>query len=154
MQKHLGLQGILSAFLLGAALSLIFWQSLDPRALGFVVVFLVSWETLAHIKWRVGMICAYCGFDPILYKRSPEAACAKVKEFMENRKKDPMFYLSSKGYDKIARRKILEDMAEKKSKLSPSSVDSLSSNSYDGITSSQKDQITEMEKELLNMPPV
>lgn len=154
MQKHLGFQGFLSAFLLGAALSLIIWQSLDPRALGFVVVFLVSWESLAHIKWRVGMICSYCGFDPILYKRSPEAACTKVKEFMENRKKDPMFYLSSKGYDKIARRKILAEMAEQNA-VNPA-VPGLSSavESPEAITNTKNPQITEMEKELLNMPPV
>lgn len=46
------------------------------------------------------MICDICGFDPVLYKRSPQRAADLVKIFLEKRKTDPQMLL--KPYPKLA----------------------------------------------------
>ncbi len=45
------------------------------------------------------MICDFCGFDPVLYKREPARAAEKVKAFIEARKTDPKMLL--KPYPKL-----------------------------------------------------
>lgn len=158
-KKRMSFQGFAASIVLSALLSLVFWQKLDPRALSFLVVGIVITELAVHMRWRLGMICPYCGFDPLLYKRSPKQACQKVMNFMEERKKDPMFYLSSNGYDKLARIKRIEENKKPGAEASSGSpsvgleasskpeLAGLKSESVAGLEPSLKD-------ELLNMPPV
>ncbi len=37
----------------------------------------------------MSVICQYCGFDPVLYKKNTEEAVAKVKFTLEERQKKP-----------------------------------------------------------------
>ncbi|MEC9281163.1 MAG: hypothetical protein VX642_00520 [Bdellovibrionota bacterium] len=116
LKRHISFMEIFTGLVLSTLFSFIFWQSFRPEAIAFFVVCLIMMELGTHFKFRLGIICPYCGFDPILYRRNPQAACQKVSGFMEQRRKDPMFYLSNKGYDKLARRKI--ELEEKKEALS------------------------------------
>ena len=106
LRRHIGFSEVLSSLLLSVLFSFIFWQQLRAEALAFFVMVLIITECLIHFRYRLGLACPYCGFDPILYRRDPQAAARVVKDFMERRKQDPLFYLSNKGYDKLARRKI------------------------------------------------
>lgn len=118
LKRHISFMEVFTALVLSTLFSFIFWQALRPEAIAFFVVCLILMELGTHFKFRLGIICPYCGFDPILYRTNPQAACQKVSGFMEQRRKDPMFYLSNKGYDKLARRKL--ELEEKKEALTAS----------------------------------
>lgn len=65
------------------------YQTLDIRGLLFVGIFLLMGEVFAQLKWRASMICRNCGFDPVVYVRSPEQAGLKIKAFLEKRSESP-----------------------------------------------------------------
>lgn len=156
-KKRMSMQGIFASAVLSSLLSLVFWQRLDPKAMVFFVVGIVVTELAVNFRWRLGMTCPYCGFDPLLYKRSPKQACQKVVEFMDERKKDPMFYLSSNGYDKLAKvRKIQKETMENAETGKLGGKIGLSTAARSGLAGAKSSvQLSsEIEDELLNMPPV
>ena len=63
----------------------VFYKSFDPRGLIFVGILLLTGEIFSQIKWRASMLCKNCGFDPVLYVRSPEEAGLKIKAFLQKR---------------------------------------------------------------------
>jgi hypothetical protein len=77
-----------------ATLSLIVWQTLDPRAVVFFALAMGFAELFIVMRWRMSISCPKCGFDPVLYKKNPEAAAARVKRFMEWRREDPLWVLA------------------------------------------------------------
>ena len=95
-QKHIGAFEILLSSVASIILMLLFFQKFDPRALGIFAVSLSLLEFLVQFKYRLALPCKQCGFDPLLYMKSKEKACAQVKEHLENRKNDPSVYLSSR----------------------------------------------------------
>ncbi|MEQ1721854.1 MAG: hypothetical protein ABL930_01670 [Pseudobdellovibrio sp.] len=50
-------------------------------------------EAFAQAKWRGSMICSNCGFDPVVYVRSPEQAGLKIKAFLDKRADSPEYLL-------------------------------------------------------------
>lgn len=80
---------VLQSFVLSAAMSFIFWQSIHPFSVVFALAFLVLAEIGIKLKMRSEFICKKCGFDPVLYKRSPALAKAKVQEFFKVNIMDP-----------------------------------------------------------------
>ncbi len=94
VKKHVGLPDILLSGLTAVLLSYIFFQDFDPRALIFFALCLALAELFIMFRWRLSLICQKCGFDPHLYKRSPEKAAQRVREYMERRKEDPLSLFS------------------------------------------------------------
>ena len=78
---------------MGIVLTFTVFRSFDPRGLGFVGTLLIIGELFSQTKWRTAMICRNCGFDPVVYVRSPEQAGLKIKAFLEKRKDSPEFLL-------------------------------------------------------------
>ena len=78
------------------ALSLMFalFQEFDPRVFLFFVSFLIVAEVFVQTRWRTSIVCRHCGFDPILYVKSPNLAAQKVKFRLDERKNDPASLLS------------------------------------------------------------
>ena len=87
--KHLSLIDVLALVGFGIVLTFVVFKSLDPRGLGIVGLLLVMGELFAQTKWRTAMICSNCGFDPVVYVRSPEQAGLKIKAFLEMRSDSP-----------------------------------------------------------------
>jgi hypothetical protein len=54
---------------------------------------MLAGEAFAQAKWRVSMICTNCGFDPVIYVRSPEQAGLKIKAFLDRRADSPQHLL-------------------------------------------------------------
>ncbi|MCB0347826.1 MAG: hypothetical protein KDD37_03280, partial [Bdellovibrionales bacterium] len=73
-------------------------------------------EVFSNIRWRVSIVCQYCGFDPVLYIKSPEMAAEKVKNFMLDRKNSANFLLSTKQYERLPRRKIQKPLYDQDDK--------------------------------------
>lgn len=82
-----------SALGAGAAMFAIF-QEFDPRAFLIFVGFLALAETFVQVRWRLAIVCKYCGFDPVLYLKDTSKAAAKVKIRLDQRKQDPASLLA------------------------------------------------------------
>ncbi|AGH95759.1 hypothetical protein A11Q_1543 [Pseudobdellovibrio exovorus JSS] len=89
VNKHLGLMDVLGLVLLGITLTYAIFKGLDPRGLLIVGLLLIVAETFAQTRWRTSMICRNCGFDPVVYVRSPEQAGLKIKAFLDRRSESP-----------------------------------------------------------------
>jgi hypothetical protein len=70
------------------------WGTPDPRGIVIFLVFIGIAEMFVYSRWRASLVCKLCGFDPIVYKRSPEEAAQGVRKFFEEQKQDPRFHLS------------------------------------------------------------
>ncbi len=105
-KKHIQILDIVFLLIPSVLLSFIFWQQLDPRLLLFWVMLGVVVEIFSNLRWRLAIVCKYCGFDPVLYLKSPELAAESVKNFMLDRKSSANFLLSTKQFEQIPRRKI------------------------------------------------
>lgn len=92
-RKHLRLIDVLGLVLLGVTFTYVVFQSLDPRGLFIVAMFLIVGEVFTQGKRRASMICLNCGFDPVLYLRSPEQAGLKIKAFLDKRAESPEYLL-------------------------------------------------------------
>jgi hypothetical protein len=51
-------------------------------------------ELGVQMRWRMSIICPYCGFDPALYLRDAQLAVEKVKARLADRESDPRTLLS------------------------------------------------------------
>lgn len=92
-RRHLGLVDILGLVLLSIVFTYAIFRSLDPRGLAIVGTLLILAELFAQTKWRTSMICRNCGFDPVVYVRSPEQAGLKIKAFLDRRADSPEYLL-------------------------------------------------------------
>jgi hypothetical protein len=91
--KNLSVLAIVGLIGLSLVLSEVIWNSLDPRGLVILAIFLLVGELFSQAKWRQSMICQNCGFDLIVFKKNPELAGLKIKEFLEQRAERPEFLL-------------------------------------------------------------
>lgn len=91
--KHLGLIDMIGLIGFGIVLTFAIFKSFDPRGLFIVGLLLVIAEAFSQMKWRTAMVCRNCGFDPVIYVRSPDQAGLKIKAFLEKRAESPEFLL-------------------------------------------------------------
>ena len=91
--KHLSFLDILGLILLGISVTFAVYKSLDPRGLFFIALFLLIGEAFVQAKWRTSMVCRNCGFDPVIYIRSPEQAGLKIRAFLDTRAESPAHLL-------------------------------------------------------------
>lgn len=95
LKKHVDLTNVLGGGLFAGLVTMAFWSELDPRGLVIFALLMATSELLIHLRWRTTIVCRKCGFDPMLYKRSPERAALKVREFFNAQMENPSFQLSS-----------------------------------------------------------
>lgn len=93
VSKHLGLLDVVGLVFLGVIMTYATFKSLDPRGLFAVGSLILIGEIFMQMKWRTSMICRNCGFDPVLYVRSPKDAGLKIKAFLEKRADSPAHLL-------------------------------------------------------------
>ena len=89
-KRHIGLVDVGLTFLASGLLSLIVWQELDPRLVMFFATGLGFAEVFIQFRWRMTIACTKCGFDPVLYKKKPDLAAARVKEHYKRKMEDPL----------------------------------------------------------------
>ncbi len=83
----------------------LFWEKLDPRALLIFVVCLMILEVVIHFRTRSEIACPHCGFDPVLYLKNKDAACAKVKVHIAARQNDPNVWLARRPPLRFSKKK-------------------------------------------------
>lgn len=93
-KQHVSFINVLLSSLLSGILGVAwFWPEINFKFIVLIPFFLLVAELFIHLRWRCSLICPECGFDPILYKKSPEAASLKVQAKLEKRAQDPNSYL-------------------------------------------------------------
>lgn len=104
VKKHISLTNVVECLLLAVSIAYVYFGEPDPRLVVLFGIFILAGETFVYLRWRNAVICKLCGFDPILYKRSPELAAGKVREFFESRMNKPEFLLSRTPLHELRRR--------------------------------------------------
>jgi hypothetical protein len=61
------------------------------KGVAFFPIVWVIFEMTHKSLYRKDIKCPYCGFDPTWYKRDVKLARQKVKEFLDNNPKSPIF---------------------------------------------------------------
>lgn len=91
--KHLGMMGIVGMVLLSYVMTHAIWHQPDPRGLVILGALLLGGESCTQLRWRQSLLCQHCGFDPVLYMKSPDLAAVKIKAYMKMRSETPEFLL-------------------------------------------------------------
>ena len=94
VKKHVDLTNVLGASLLSVTLSVAYYGQPDPRALMIFCLIIGLSEIFVYMRWRTAIVCRMCGFDPVIYKKSPLQASRQVREFFNAKVDDPSFQLS------------------------------------------------------------
>lgn len=89
-KKHVSIVDVGLTLAAAALSSWIIWQDLDPRAVVIFAFGLGLAEIFILFRWRLSIACPHCGFDPVVYKKAPDKAAARVKAHMSARRMDPM----------------------------------------------------------------
>jgi hypothetical protein len=104
LKKHIDLTNVVGAGLFAAMVTLAYWGEIDPRGiLLFCLVTGIS-ESMVYFRWRLSVVCKLCGFDPVIYKRSPDQAALQVRRFFEEQVENPQFHLSKSPLLELHRR--------------------------------------------------
>lgn len=69
---------------------MVFWGSFEVKSVVVFMVFLGLAEFFTHFRWRMSVVCQHCGFDPVVYLKSPPAAVEKVTQHNERLLQSPM----------------------------------------------------------------
>lgn len=104
VKKHIDLTNVVMAGLFSALVTLSYWGQIDPRGLMLFCLITGISESMIYFRWRLAVVCKMCGFDPVLYKRSPEMAALRVRQFFEEQKINPSFHLSKSPLLELHRR--------------------------------------------------
>lgn len=88
-KKHAGWRDALYSFWLAFSLGLLIWQEVNPRFVPIWVTLFGISEIMIQLRWRLGLTCVKCGFDPLLYLRDPKAASVKVRQTLKSRLSNP-----------------------------------------------------------------
>ena len=94
-KKHATAINLFSVMAFAFCLSTGLWTWYDPRSIVIFAVSLMFTEIFIYLRWRFSVICNHCGFDPVIYRKSPEEASERVRKFYERRTQDPDFILSN-----------------------------------------------------------
>jgi len=96
-KKHLSLRDIIYCLALASLLMLVIWQSYNPGVFFIFTTFLIMGESAIHLRRRISMQCHLCGFDPVLYVKSPKLAEQKVKAILEEKKASGEYMFAAKN---------------------------------------------------------
>lgn len=94
VKKHIDVTNVVGMLLFVTAITYFIWGTPDPRGLMLFCVFIAVSETFVQLRWRMNIVCNLCGFDPVTYKKSPARARQKVKDFFEENRNDPEFWMT------------------------------------------------------------
>jgi hypothetical protein len=109
VKKHVDLTNVVGAVLLAMILGQAYWGEADPRALVVFCLTIFISEIFVYLRWRTSVVCKMCGFDPVVYKRSPETAARLVRSFYQERRESPEFWLTRSPLLERKRQEITKD---------------------------------------------
>ena len=120
LQKHVELTNVLTSSLLAIVASFALWGQADPRAMMLLALLLGLSEISVYLRWRTAIVCKMCGFDPVVYKKSPARASSMVREFFDMQMTNPHFHLSKSPLLDLQRRLKIAERIRQKYERTPS----------------------------------
>jgi hypothetical protein len=93
-KKHIGLTNVACAAVFALTTTYAAYGDPDPVGIMIFCVYVMGAEIFVYYRWRQSVICSMCGFDPIVYKKSPAKASLRVGEFFKEQVENPEFWLS------------------------------------------------------------
>lgn len=94
VKKHVDLTNVVGILLVTGTATHVMWGGPDPRGLVLFMSLIVIGEMFIYLRWRAAIICRMCGFDPVVYKKSPERAARGVNQFFKAQAENPQFWMS------------------------------------------------------------
>ncbi len=88
-KRSLGLADVMLTLVASFVIMYLIFRDTDARVFLIFIFSLAVTEFFIQIRWRLGVVCPHCGFDPVLYSSSPEKAAAKVKAHLVLRHENP-----------------------------------------------------------------
>jgi glutaredoxin len=82
-KKHVDWTNVLWSFLVSLLVMIVIWGNFEPKFLVFFAITVTIAEVFVHVRWRMGMPCPHCSFDPVLYKTDRAKAAQIVKQKLE-----------------------------------------------------------------------
>lgn len=113
-KKHVDLTNVVAAIALTGTLTQAYYGQPDPRGLLIFCLVMGIAETFVYLRWRSFVVCKLCGFDPVLYKKSPLLASQRVREFYAEQAKNPSFLLSKSPLVGLHRRQVELERQQRK----------------------------------------
>lgn len=105
-KKHVSFLEISAFFIVSILFTHLVWDSFHYIGILLFCVLVVVTELTYRLRWRGSVKCKGCGFDPVLYKISPERAAQTVQDKMAARKNDPLYMLRPQPKIKPIIRKV------------------------------------------------
>jgi hypothetical protein len=84
-KKHASIFDAIVLFALSFVLMMMIWEDWNPKVLLVWVGFMGISEIVVQMRWRIGLSCPHCGFDPVLYMNDRTSVVRKVKTHMARR---------------------------------------------------------------------
>lgn len=97
MKRHLHWLDVGAAAFLFFLVSMLIWKRPEPRGILLWIAGIIVADFVVNIRWRLGLACPHCGFDPLLYKKNAKAAAERVRQFYQTRKERPDFFMRSQA---------------------------------------------------------
>ncbi|MDZ4661756.1 MAG: hypothetical protein SGJ18_09070 [Pseudomonadota bacterium] len=89
LKKSISLVNVIQAAVLSYLGMMALWREFDARVFFIFAVVISLTEILLLVRWRFGVICPHCGFDPVLYLKSPEQVVTKVQAHLKRYDDNP-----------------------------------------------------------------
>ncbi len=84
IKKGISWTNVLLSFLGASLIMFAIWRTFDPRVVIVFVSFLAIAEVFVRTRWRMGLTCPHCAFDPLLYKTNRNEAVKRVKSKLDS----------------------------------------------------------------------
>ncbi|NQZ01225.1 MAG: hypothetical protein HRT45_11220 [Bdellovibrionales bacterium] len=126
LKRHITATNVWLSFLVSLLFMFVVWEQFDPRMLFVFVVALSCAEVFVQVRWRMGLRCQHCGFDPVVYMKSPKRAAQLVRDQFDRRSQNLEFLFTDSPllreaamahFQSQARRSASTDLAD--SEVSP-----------------------------------
>jgi hypothetical protein len=85
-KRNISFGNILAAALTSPVIMWLMWGAPDARVFIVFACLLGVAEFFVQLRWRMSIICRACGFDPVLYVKSPRQAAKLVKDHLDRRR--------------------------------------------------------------------
>lgn len=73
------------------------WQEVNPKMTVVFIIFVCLSEVFVRLRWRMGLSCPHCGFDPVIYKTDQQEAVRRVKAHLDLLKNSGRMLLKSRN---------------------------------------------------------
>lgn len=89
LKKSISKINVIQAAAISYIIMMSLWWNFDARVFFIFAVVLSLIEVMLLVRWRFGVICPHCGFDPVLYLKSPEQVVTKVQAHLKRYDENP-----------------------------------------------------------------